>query len=427
MAHKLSDLLGDTLVRCSSGEKVPTKSLCGKDKIVGLYFAAEWCPPCKSFTPKLQEFYKNVKNGTARPSSGVGAFEIVYVSWDKDEAGFNESLAAMPWIALPFSAKDKKTKLTKKFRTQGIPRLVILDGETGKTIAIDGFNHVLEDPNGCAFPWRRRPFWEMVKGQLVRGDSGQTVEAEEALKGKVVGLYFAANWCPPCKFFTPELTKTYEHLKENGKNFEVVFVTSDRSSESWQQHAGCMPWLAIPFDDPRLQQITSQFGIDGIPSLVILDEKGGLITMSGRQAIQHDSAGVDFPWHPKSLNELTQMAAVQLNENVCLILFTDGEDEELLEARAVLKDVAVREHEKGEDQELFFFYAGDDEFCDQVRDFASLEDRSPLLVILDSPAQLVYVSPATDMSCEVVEEFVDSYLADKLTPKPLRHASQQEA
>ena len=69
--------------------------------------------------------------------------------------------------------------------------------------------------------------------------------------------------CPPCKFFTPELTKTYERLKETGRKFEVIFVTSDRSLESFQQHVGCMPWLAIPFGDPRLQQFTNQFGIDG--------------------------------------------------------------------------------------------------------------------------------------------------------------------
>lgn len=69
-----------------------------------------------------------------------------------------------------------------------------------------------------------------------------------------------------------------------------------------------------------------------------------------------------------------------------------------------------------------------EEFCDQVRDFANLEDRSPLLVILDSPAQQVYISPATDMSCEVVTEFVDSYLSGKLTAQPIRHAGgQQEA
>ena len=41
----------------------------------------------------------------------MGAFEIVYVSWDKDEVGFRESLASMPWTALPFAAKDKKVRL----------------------------------------------------------------------------------------------------------------------------------------------------------------------------------------------------------------------------------------------------------------------------------------------------------------------------
>lgn len=61
-----------------------------------------------------------------------------------------------------------------------------------------------------------------------------------------------------------------------------------------------------------------------------------------------------------------------------------------------------------------------------MRDFAHLEDRSPLLVILDSPEQQVYVSPATDMSCEVVTEFVDSYLAGRLVPTPFRHTSPQE-
>nr|KAG5691904.1 hypothetical protein BaRGS_033350 [Batillaria attramentaria] len=225
--------------------------------------------------------------------------------------------------------------------------------------------------------------------------------------------------CPPCKFFTPELTKTYERLKEAGRQFEIVFVTSDRSAESFQQHVGCMPWLTIPFDDPRLQQLTNQFGIDGIPSLVILDEKGGLITMNGRQAIAHDSAGVDFPWYPKPLNELTQMAAVQLNEK-------HGEEEELLEARAVLKDVAAREHQKGEDQELFFFYAGDEEFCDQVR--ATLPTWRDGLRYGDTgqSEHQVYVCPATDMSCEVVTEFVDNTLAGKLTPQPIRQASQQQ-
>lgn len=90
--------------------------------------------------------------------------------------------------------------------------------------------------------------------------------------------------CPPCKFFTPELTRTYERLKEAGRNFEIVFVTSDRSVESFQQHVGCMPWLVIPFHDPRLQQITTQFGIDGKCTEEFSCSKTSCTaTMSGRE------------------------------------------------------------------------------------------------------------------------------------------------
>lgn len=87
-----------------------------------------------------------------------------------------------------------QNKLTKKFRIQGIPRLVILDGETGKTITMDGFNHLMEDEKGCSFPWRRKPFYEMIKGKLVRGYVQEEMDALEVLKGTIVGLYFAANW-----------------------------------------------------------------------------------------------------------------------------------------------------------------------------------------------------------------------------------------
>jgi nucleoredoxin len=44
-----------------------------------------------------------------------------------------------------------------------------------------------------------------------------------------------------------------------------------------------MPWTALPFEDrDRKNAISTKFGIRGIPSLLIFDVDGTLITADGR-------------------------------------------------------------------------------------------------------------------------------------------------
>jgi thiol-disulfide isomerase/thioredoxin len=58
---------------------------------------AHWCPPCRNFTPKLAKIFKEINNEVKNK------LDIVFVSWDKDQEGFNEYFNEMPWKALPFS------------------------------------------------------------------------------------------------------------------------------------------------------------------------------------------------------------------------------------------------------------------------------------------------------------------------------------
>ncbi|RUS83323.1 hypothetical protein EGW08_008945, partial [Elysia chlorotica] len=179
------------------------------------------------FTPILTSFYESVRGETRPAGAGSDHLEIVQISWDKDEASFQEAADAAPWLSLPFQDRDRQRKLSRKFGVHGIPRLVLLDGETGRVITRDGFDRLQEDNSGSAFPWRRKPLADVIKGSLLRPVEGSEtpdqVDASSVLENnKIVGFYFSAQWCIPCRYFDPELVRAYTDLKKKGQSFQVI-------------------------------------------------------------------------------------------------------------------------------------------------------------------------------------------------------------
>lgn len=106
--------------------KIPISDLVGKSIL--LYFSAHWCPPCRGFTPKLIEVYHKIK-------SKHDAFEIIFISSDRDQTSFDEYFSGMPWLALPFG-DTRKASLSKLFKVRGIPMLVAI-GATGRTVTTE--------------------------------------------------------------------------------------------------------------------------------------------------------------------------------------------------------------------------------------------------------------------------------------------------
>jgi len=124
---------------------------------------------------------------------------------------------------------------------------------------------------------------------------GEEVNTAEALAGKVVGIYFSAHWCPPCRQFTPLLVEAYNStLKEKG--FEVVFVSADNSDESFEEYYGSMPWLAMKREAPEKENLSMRFKSRGIPTLLVFDTDGTLLTREGRAMVGSNLDG--FPWKP---------------------------------------------------------------------------------------------------------------------------------
>ena len=98
--------------------------------------------------------------------------------------------------------------------------------------------------------------------------------ATATLKGKTVGIYFSAHWCPPCRKFTPELVKIRDAMAKN--NFEVVFISSDKDADAMKGYMTetKMGWLAVPYGAAQRNAIKKEFGLGGIPMLVIVDKNG---------------------------------------------------------------------------------------------------------------------------------------------------------
>ena len=65
------------------------------------------------------------------------------------------------------------------------------------------------------------------------------------LKGKYLGIYFSAHWCGPCRGFTPKLSEWYKKDLSK-KNFEIIFVSSDRDQGAFDGYLNEMPWVALP-------------------------------------------------------------------------------------------------------------------------------------------------------------------------------------
>ncbi|KAK7112736.1 uncharacterized protein [Littorina saxatilis] len=135
-----------------------------------------------------------------------------------------------------------------------------------------------------------------ILGDTVLGKDGKNVPVSKfANPDSIVGLYFSAHWCPPCRGFTPVLAEVYKNIKQKGKKFEVIFISSDRDQKSYAEYYETMPWLTIGFGSEKKSDLAEMYEVGGIPCLVLLKgDSGELITKDGRSKILNEKGG--FPW-----------------------------------------------------------------------------------------------------------------------------------
>ena len=112
-----------------------------------------------------------------------------------------------------------------------------------------------------------------------------TIEKSKVFEAPLIGFYFSALWCPPCVGFNPVILDFYKKVNKEQKNFEIIMCSLDEDEDDFKQYLNKLPFPAIDYSDPKLEELSSAFEIETIPVLIIFDNNGNLIELNGRGAL----------------------------------------------------------------------------------------------------------------------------------------------
>lgn len=304
------------------GDVVPAAAALRSASVVGLFFGGAWAPSSRKFAPALAEWLR--ARAIAGGAAAAAAAPVVYCSHDRDQAGWDSSRDALGGgnvFATPLGEAAAVEDAAEALKVDGLPSLLWLDAASGAVLTAEGCEQLAARPRAA---WPFGPFgpgapppgaapppaaalaiapdagaWAAFKRAALSRAAGGGVELDAARRaaGRAIAVYSSAHWCGPCRHFTPLLARWYKaHGGGAPGGPEVVFVSCDRSESEFAAYRREHPWLALPFARrDAADAVARALGVQGIPSLVVLDAvTGAVLCRDARARVQTDPDG--WPW-----------------------------------------------------------------------------------------------------------------------------------
>jgi thiol-disulfide isomerase/thioredoxin len=125
--------------------------------------------------------------------------------------------------------------------------------------------------------------------QVLRGDKLVDFDPGTRVEPNFYLIYFGAEWCPPCRAFSPKLVTESQRLKQLAPDkFELVFVSSDRESAEQLKYVRhvAMPWPVLKYSHLGRAEPIERWAGNGIPCLVAVTGEG--------EAVFHSYRGTEY-------------------------------------------------------------------------------------------------------------------------------------
>ncbi len=127
-------------------------------------------------------------------------------------------------------------------------------------------------------PWSSKTSAETVTTPLkVQSLDGKSVDLNRLVAGKPTLLIFWATWCPTCRAEVPDFAGAYHRYAPKGLQVLAVDVGYNDPIPEVRQFvkARALPYTVL-YD--ANQEAVKAFGVQGTPTIVLLDPSGNVVT-----------------------------------------------------------------------------------------------------------------------------------------------------
>jgi len=240
---------------------------------------------------KVEDSIESIKNPKERPKSREEAIAHLKAGLKDFDAAYAEAIKASDKNPARWTAAVFNSEIDKARDIVGAPKVENVTAELEALVKAPDASS--ENKTTAEKVLKKIKATAELKSKPLdlkfTAVDGREVDVSK-MRGKVVLIDFWATWCGPCVAELPNVLKAYKELHPKG--FEIIGISLDSDKEkleSFVKEKG-MDWPQFFDGKGWKNEISSNYGINSIPAMWLVDQKGMVIDTAARGGLEEKVA-----------------------------------------------------------------------------------------------------------------------------------------